>query len=395
MNSPEALTYLLFSGGTFAALYLIYLGLFKRDTFFQTNRIYLVAIVPVSLLLPLLTIGGGGNATQQFAAMLPTISIDTTVQTTSGFPWAMIFLFITSLFVARMAVRMIRLVFVLRQVKRGQEPAIAPFSFFYFVYIPSHIDANSYAAIERHEQVHARQWHSADILFYELYCALFWWNPLSWVALKSVKTNHEFIADKIASKENTRNYSTVLIAQVLGVNCSALANNFSNEPIIKRRIKMMKTQKSKRWTAVRYTAVLPVLFTLILLGGNVQLNATVAQETVPAHGEDEKVYEEVDLMPEFKGGMEGLIEFLSNEIKYPESAEKDNAEGTVYVQFVVNKEGKVTDVALKQGTHDALDKTALQAVQGMPDWTPGEHEGEKVNVQMILPIKFKLPAEEE
>ena len=93
-----------------------------------------------------------------------------------------------------------------------------------------------------------------------------------------------------------------------------------------------------------------------------------------------------DIMPEFKG----LYEFLAKNIKYPEIDKKSNSEGTVYVQFVIEKDGSVSSEKILRGVTPSLDREALRVVKLMPNWTPGETAGNNVRVKLSLPIKFKL-----
>ena len=106
--------------------------------------------------------------------------------------------------------------------------------------------------------------------------------------------------------------------------------------------------------------------------------------------ESMKIVEQAEVMPEFPGGMDGLITYMVQNVEYPKSEKETGNQGKVYVQFIVSKNGDVLDAKVKKGVSEALDKVALIAVQNMPNWTPGSQDGKKVNVQMILPISFAL-----
>lgn len=106
---------------------------------------------------------------------------------------------------------------------------------------------------------------------------------------------------------------------------------------------------------------------------------------------DDQVYEVVDQMPEYPGGFKALSEFLSANIKYPEQAKKDEISGRVFVSFVVEKSGEVSNVKLLRGIGGGCDEEAIRVVSEMPDWKPGKDEkGNTVRVQYNLPIKFAL-----
>ena len=108
-------------------------------------------------------------------------------------------------------------------------------------------------------------------------------------------------------------------------------------------------------------------------------------------GAKDEVFKEVDVMPEFPGGMEGLIAYMQEHIVYPEEAKESGLEGQVFVEFVVTAKGEVVGAEVKRGVSDPLDRVAVKAVADMPDWTPGEKDGKQVNVSMILPVSFLQP----
>jgi len=111
----------------------------------------------------------------------------------------------------------------------------------------------------------------------------------------------------------------------------------------------------------------------------------------PGLGKDD-VHTVVDVMPEFPGGTDALLEYVSASIRYPESCIKDSIQGRVIVQFVVDKEGVIRETEIIRGSlDDALDKEALRIVNSMPRWKPGIHRGRNVKTRYLLPVKFKLP----
>jgi TonB family protein len=106
--------------------------------------------------------------------------------------------------------------------------------------------------------------------------------------------------------------------------------------------------------------------------------------------EDERILTSVEQMPEFPGGIQGIIRFLSTNIKYPEAARKLNVEGRVLVKFVVSNSGKVKNVILLRDIGYGCGEEALRVVRNMPDWKPGIQNGRPVNVYFTLPITFRL-----
>lgn len=102
------------------------------------------------------------------------------------------------------------------------------------------------------------------------------------------------------------------------------------------------------------------------------------------------VYEVVDKMPEFPGGMTGLMQYLSKNVKYPADAHAKGIQGRVVVSVIVNTKGKATNATIVQSVSPSLDAEALRVAGTMPDWTPGTKDGTPVNVKYSFPITFRL-----
>jgi len=98
----------------------------------------------------------------------------------------------------------------------------------------------------------------------------------------------------------------------------------------------------------------------------------------------------VEEMPEFLGGQDSLFAYIGKELKYPEEAVENGVQGTVYVAFVVETDGKISGERVLRGLGGACDREALRVVSGMPNWKPGKRQGKEVRVQYNLPIRFKL-----
>ncbi len=110
-----------------------------------------------------------------------------------------------------------------------------------------------------------------------------------------------------------------------------------------------------------------------------------------AKGEDpNKVFLVVEQPPEFEGGLEAMYKYLSKNVKYPASARRMNIEGSVFVGFVVDADGKISEASIIKGISADCDKEALRVVQAMPKWRPGKQSGRPVRVKYVLPIKYKL-----
>jgi periplasmic protein TonB len=118
--------------------------------------------------------------------------------------------------------------------------------------------------------------------------------------------------------------------------------------------------------------------------------SNIAKREALQEEEMTRAYTVVEQMPEYPGGEEKMLKFLRENIKYPESARNNGIEGTVYLTFVVNSNGKINDVKLLRGIGGGCDEEALRLVRLMPKWVPGKQNGKNVPVQFNLPIKFRL-----
>ena len=127
------------------------------------------------------------------------------------------------------------------------------------------------------------------------------------------------------------------------------------------------------------------------VGGEVlKAKEEIAQPEPPKHEEENKVFDVVEQMPSFPGGMPALMQWLSQNIKYPVIAAENGVQGRVIVQFVVEKDGSVTDVHVAKSVDPSLDKKATRVVKAMPKWNPGKQNGSAVRVKYTVPVMFKL-----
>ena len=127
------------------------------------------------------------------------------------------------------------------------------------------------------------------------------------------------------------------------------------------------------------------------VGGEVlKVKEEIAQPEPPKHVEDNKVFEVVEQMPSFPGGYAALMQWLGSNMKYPTIAAENNVQGRVIVQFVVEKDGSITDVHVAKSVDPSLDKEASRVVKAMPKWIPGKQNSSPVRVRFTVPVTFKL-----
>ena len=106
----------------------------------------------------------------------------------------------------------------------------------------------------------------------------------------------------------------------------------------------------------------------------------------------EKTYDVVEQMPQFPGGPAALLEYLSKNVNYPESAHKNGVQGRVIASFFVEKDGRISHAHVVRSVDPSLDAEALRVIHSMPNWVPGRQNGEPVRVKYTIPITFKLDA---
>ena len=127
------------------------------------------------------------------------------------------------------------------------------------------------------------------------------------------------------------------------------------------------------------------------LGGEVlRIKEEIAPPEPPKHVEDNKIFEVVEQNPTFPGGTAALMSWLSQNIKYPVIAAENGVKGRVIVQFVVEKDGSITDVVVVKSVDPSLDKEATRVIKNMPHWIPGRQNGSPVRVRFTVPVTFTL-----
>ena len=119
------------------------------------------------------------------------------------------------------------------------------------------------------------------------------------------------------------------------------------------------------------------------------LSTVSAQKTVVSK-KNQKVFAVVEQMPKFPGGMEALFKYMAENMKYPEDAKKQQVEGRVLVQFIVETDGSVSNTEVLMRVFPSLDAEAVRVISGMPKWIPGKQNGKVVRVKYTIPVSFRF-----
>lgn len=318
---------------------------------------------------------------------------------------------------------------------------MAPFSWFNNIVISRSDYESGRREILIHEMAHISHHHSLDILLCNVLLIFQWFNPAVWLLRRELRNIHEYEADEavLASGANAAEYQLLLIRKAVGERLFSMANNL-NHNSLKKRITMMLTKRSNPWNRVKVLLTVPVAAVAVVAFATpkaeslsreiehesdaivssvvkstsdkaalVAQGKTSGEETVNDMGRaddtliandlqrvtstDDDVYEVVEKMPKFPGGIAELMKYLSSNIKYPVEAHKAGIQGRVVVSFIVNKDGTVKDAKIVRSVDKSIDAEALRVISAMPKWQPGYQDGKAVSVRYTVPVTFRLTGE--
>ncbi len=419
-----------------AIFYFTWLLFFRKQTDFRFNRYYLIFTTLLAVFIPLVHLPELFPAGFQYPlGQLPAVRLREIVvrnpgsHTEAGAGWSLatvlwrIYLFGIVVTAIRFLLSLLQLYRLVKKSETRTEDRIKfvfttgklpVFSFFHLIFIRKEMFGNPHAvAIIKHEKIHIRQKHSLDLLFFEILSIFQWFNPIVYLLKKAVKENHEFIADSgIFVPESSENeYLNLLFRQASGFAFSPVTHNFSYS-LLKKRMIMMKNQKSQKKMSVKLLlSVLAIVLTLFACNNTkqpipkssqkvveitkdkkviIREQTPTERETIAQQVDTGQVFNVVEKMPKFPGGVKKLINYISNNIKYPAEARKEKIQGKVFVNFIVEKDGKISHVNVIKGIGHGCDKEALRVVKNLPRWIPGYQRGRAVRVSYNIPVKFTL-----
>lgn len=110
---------------------------------------------------------------------------------------------------------------------------------------------------------------------------------------------------------------------------------------------------------------------------------------------DDEVFVVVEEQAEFPGGLDSMYAYIVKNLKYPEAAKEKGIEGRVFVSFIIEKDGSISNVKILRGIGGGCEEAAVEMIKNMPKWKPGKQRGKPVRFQFMLPIKFELPKDKE
>lgn len=403
------LPYIIKSAMALALLYACIVPLLEKETFHRLNRILILGCLIMSFAIPLVHFTGRTNPTVDMvrqAVLLPEVLINGNANEQSVWSWADIIICIYIIGIVAIfsmtVVQTVRLTKWLRQCEhitdnRGNtivltDCATSPFCLFHYIVMSRDDYANNRSFILTHEQEHIRLRHYIDLIILQFATIIQWFNPFVWLIGKNLKAIHEFEVDEAVLNKgiDATQYQKFLVVKAVGYRLQPFANNLNKESL-KRRIIMMNQKRSNRWMMLKALLVIPVATLAVSVFANGTNASETPKETHPQKTTQTKIHDAVEEMPEFNGGQLAMMEFLMNNMKYPQAAVKAKQQGKAVVGFVVRKDGTVSDVHItKSAGYAVLDEEAIRVVKAMPAWKPGKQKGEPVNVKYSVPITFKL-----
>ncbi len=413
------LIYLLQSGINLSVLYMIYWLFMRKDTFFKLNRYYLLLSAGISLLLPLINIKltvDPEETTYLYLLNPVIVTPDKVAHSISGslnLSQILLILYLTvlSVLLFRFLYQCSRILLLIRKFGIQKHNGLnivftnsdySPFSFFNLIFLSDAIaDSEQLDQIITHEKIHIKQRHTIDLVILEMISMLQWFNPVVWFYRRTIRHIHEFLADEgvLAKGVKKIDYQKMLVNQIFGMQVNYLSNNF-NHSQLKRRLSMMSRTKTNRLALLKMAFVVPLAVTLTFMFSVSITERIIAQEktdkveqkTTQNNSEKQKdsVYVVVKDMPSFPGGDAARMKFLTENIKYPELARKKGIQGRVFVTFVVEKDGQISNIKVLRGIGGGCDEEAVRVISMMPKWKPGIDNGKPVRFQFNLPIKFSL-----
>lgn len=413
----------------------------KADAWF--NRLFILTVLVVITVLPFLHFHLPITPTQATGILLPQVGTDSTnwldmvtiVSNTPGewmvdlfhnLPW------LTIIYLTGFLFAMAKLMVALWQIRWfSQSPSVdetsevrvvdvdshvAPFSFFKWLFVNSkRYQPHELEMIMEHEQAHIKLYHSYDMVLLELILILQWFNPFVWLLRRDLREVHEFQADRMTLQAgvNPEIYKQLLVVEALGTNFD-LGHSFSHS-LIQKRLKMLNKKTSGKVGFVKPMVSLAFIMLIVFFmsidraeasSGN-PLSIILLGNSAVA----DSVYEHCEVMPEFPGGMNAMMEYLGTSIQFPVKANEAGTSARVMVSFIVDKAGKIGNVKVIQcatqtisgkdtiykvtydenatGAND-FEKEAIRVVQTMPRWKAGTQSGKPVDVHFTLPVMFLL-----
>ncbi|HET8859531.1 M56 family metallopeptidase [Marivirga sp.] len=419
----DTLIYIVKAHLLFVILGGVYHFFLRKEKSFTFNRFYLLAIYGASIIVPLLDFKLFNTIYFIKPDFLTSNRSESLLNNTQqGFegsgitfeeiiPW--IYAAIVSISILIFLIKFIRSYHQFKLIHRFSrfdfmqkvywvEDEIPPFTFLNKTLLPVKLkQEENKEMIIKHEEAHRKTLHFLDIVWVEILSSLLIFNPLHKKMKKYVAENHEFLADEYACKNIQKtNYIQLLIQQTLMQNQVQFVSYFA-KPTIINRLNMLKSNKTSSIKPF-LVAINFILITLLFscdLNPNEEIIVKKEKEAI-VNGdlfEGEQVNENtifsiVEEQAEPRDGIQGFYDAVSKDLegKYPEAALKQGIEGVVYIQFVIERDGSLSNIQPVKGIGGGCDELAVQVLKNYGKWIPGKQKGTTVRSQRVIPIRFVI-----
>lgn len=401
--------YLLKSGILLLVFYAVYKLWLENEKMFRFNRIYLLGSLVFSFVIPLQlfsfeplfqndlsTVQLEGIAIRTNRVVLNNAHImqdifDTSIKIYVLVAIVLAFHFTLNLILFSRKLKSKNIQFINGKKVILIEESILPHSFWNAIFINKNEFEKGKIPSELivHEKAHLDQKHTLDILFIEIFQIVFWFNPLLLFYKKAIKLNHEFLADEVVNIQfqSVRNYQNLLLDFASNKNTVALASNI-NYLITKKRLLMMTKKKSPIKIVLKVFSV-GVMYALLLFVFSTKATAQKGSNKADVKDKDLYTMANIEKLPEFPGGLTEFYKFIGKKFKMPAEAQKNKLEGKAYMQFIIEKDGSLSDIKTLQDPGYGIGDEATRVLKLSPKWTAATQEGKPVRVMYSLPITIQ------
>lgn len=419
------LQYLITATTYMAVLYIAYILLLSNDTHYTRNRAYLIISLTLSLVLPLIRLNIAPSSTLagfqgDIAALvdLGTITVTPANNTSAWFYGNIPLVVYLGGVVFSLSISLFYIARIYGIIRQGRTEGsnkiytdfnnISGFSAFGYIFLSNELEGTEEHRIEEHEQKHIDHKHFADLVYIRIIQIIFWFNPFVYLYTRSIKAIHEYQADAkmIDEGENPLSYTRLIMNQVFRTKLFTIENAFANKTLIKKRIIMMTKRKTRSVAGLKLLLILPLTGLLFFVFSCAQEEANPVYEESKIEAEkaapennfkstdkftEKEIFIVVEEMPTFQGGdVRKFRDWVQRNVLYPKIAAENGIQGKVFIMFVVEPDGSVTNAEIMRGVDPVLDNEALRVVNESPLWVPGKQRDEAVRVRFSITVNFQL-----
>ncbi|WP_394747201.1 M56 family metallopeptidase [Spongiimicrobium salis] len=417
------ITYLLECLAIQLAFLLVYDLFLRRETFFHWNRTYLLATFMGSLIFPTISFDALKTTVpenlveyQEFFTQLDEVVVATQPKDNfwQTFDWGyLVYTIVVVLMILWFGIKLYR-IYCLKKggtisLEKGYVKVMLPksgqaFSFFRYIFLGEDLPKNKVESILAHEMVHVREWHSVDLIFFELMRIVWWFNPLVYVYQNRIAELHEFMADDQAAKIDKKKQYELLLSEIFESQNFSLVNQFFKQSLIKKRILMLTKEKSKTIYQLKYALLFPLVLGILMYTScsgtedtSQMLDAQETETGVPLSERTIIAFTAVETVPIFPG-CEGasdkracftskLQEHIAKHYRIPEKEEGQDFQGKVKVLFSIAENGTISNFtdAPNETVHNEIERV----LQLLPRIKPGKLKGETIETLYSFPLSWK------